>query len=85
MDYSDQDWNAYAKSLKLVPDEALRHMLAVAPHAEVALGQWEEFWKQSALGLPIPNEAAMKANRAWREIFYAFTRAEAASRGWELP
>jgi len=84
MDHSDQDWNASAKSLKVVPDDVLRQMLTLAPQGEVAMEQCQEFWKSAVSGLPSPSETAMRNSRAWREIFYAFTRAEAAKGGWEI-
>jgi hypothetical protein len=80
MDYTQQDWNSFAKGLMLLPDEALRAMLDGATQGEATLGVWEDAWKSAAAAFGFSNEELMRNNRPMREIGVAFVRAEAARR-----
>ena len=80
MDYTQQDWNSFAKGLMLLPDDALKAMLEGASSGEAALGAWEDAWKSTAAAFGFGNDELLKNNRMIREIGMAFVRAEAARR-----
>ena len=80
MDYTQQDWNTFAKGLMLLPDDALRAMLEGAAQGEATLGAWEDAWKSAAAAFGFSNEELMRNNRSLREIGLAFVRAEVARR-----
>ena len=81
MDYSDQDWNTFAKSLKLLPDAAVTQTLAVAEQGEAAFQTWESVWANAAAAMGVPREFAAFDSRSTREIAAAFFKAEAVRRG----
>jgi len=81
MDYADNDWNTFAKSLSLLPDDMLRVVLNTGSQGEAALQAWEDAWAKAGEAFGMTSASTTSNNRMVREIMAAFYKAEGVRRG----